>query len=1234
MAITTTMIVTALVVTVISTAVSFAISTIIASSNSGMQDNKKQKEKDPGVRAQVPPDTTSSLPVVYGNAYLGGRFVDAVITLKQDCMFYTMAVSCISPDATFGFYQDTMYYGDRKIVFSDYDSARVTNLIDGAGNVDTSIDGYLWIYMFTSDYDGNITSATGNPAMPWDIITSTGDYAVAPEQAWPTTGRRMNGLAFAVIRLRYNRDAGTTQLQPITFHCTQYFGGDQNNVRPGEVLRDYLMNDIYGCAIPEEQIDLGALNDLNIYSDEYITFNDYEGNPQTQPRYRINGVIDTNQNVLQNIDNIVTACDSWLCYETFSGQWTVKINKAESVSYAFNDNNLIGPIDLNLTDITQTPNQIEVKFPDATNRDQYNYAFIKVPEELLAPNEPVNKQSSTYELVNNSVQVLYLANRVLEQNREDLNVTINTTYDGIQVEAGDVVSVTNAAYGWNEKQFRVMQVKENSDAAGNLTASLQLYEYNPLVYDNFDITQFVPAGNTNLPSAGYFSTLIAPTVTDPQPEAVMPSFDVNCFVPATGRTTTISLFYTTSATPADTDWKMFGSQTLTSTVPFAPNSTVTFANIYLTAGTYYFAYKASNNAYSSQLSTKSTAFVWTPDPTSIRTFTTAFVPAAVQVPYDGTPDFTGVTFQLHGANGLGPVDFSMAQTDSDVSFVNNSWRIGGSDVTGFGDIVESNITVGDPTDGGTYAQFPQPTAMTTDVATVTVPVRYKDGSGDISQATPASIQVTYARQGDPGEKAIVVNLYQWSTSLPSDPSGTSTYTWATGTNASYTGGGGWSTTVPANSGVPLLQLYTAAKTITVPTTEAVTLVDWTTDYSIQSVSANGAAGVQSAKPTVYQWAITIPSGPTGTSTYTWSTDTFTPTPSGWSTTAGTSPSPGYTLWAASVTLVDSATVTTSSINWTTATISAVGYAGDDGATGTTGASARICYTKTTLSSLDSTPSTITTSGSSSFPPNNSWGTGTVWQATPPVISAGESVWQSDGIYSPTTGNTVWNVPYLSALKVGSLSAITTNTGSLNVTGTIQASTAAISGTTMTGSGMVVYNTGQFAVGNSTKNITFNGTTMTINGDFVATGNIIANAVSVQARYNYGTAAGTGSTFTGSFTLPAAGYVLFLAALTLPNDNSVFVDDAGTGWVTGASNAPIFYPLSVTTLLSVTMDGTLIYDERPNCSFGNVVSFSATKYISTSGTKSFSFGVNPAPGTFVNSGNIPRNIVVYILANYR
>jgi hypothetical protein len=195
----------------------------------------------------------------------------------------------------------------------------------------------------------------------------------------------------------------------------------------------------------------------------------------------------------------------------------------------------------------------------------------------------------------------------------------------------------------------------------------------------------------------------------------------------------------------------------------------------------------------------------------------------------------------------------------------------------------------------------------------------------------------------------------------------------------------------------------------------------------------GTPGLQYANPTVYQWAATIPTGPTGSATYTWATGAYGSAPSGWSLTPGTSPSIGFTLWGATVALIASATDATTNFNWTSASITARGYAGSDGDTGgqgPQGGSARIAYAKTTATSLSATPTTYTTSGDTSFPPANTWGGSETWQGTVPSYSSGENVYQTNGVYDPVTDETVWGVPYLSALKVGSLSAISANLGTV------------------------------------------------------------------------------------------------------------------------------------------------------------------------------------------------------------
>jgi len=888
---------------VVSYALSFVVNRVFGSEPPTQTDN--------GVRQQIPPSTTNGIPMVYGDAYLGGTFVDAVLTEDQNQMYYVLVVSSLSEDATstFTFNTDDMYYGDRKITFDSTDLTKVVMLTDEAGNDDETISGNLYINLYKSNSAGTIVPV--NSSVAPSTLMGGSDIAVA--QRWASANRQMNGLAFAIVKLTYSREAQTTSLQPITFYVSQYLKG-YDRARPGDVWYDYMTNPYYGGAIDSSYVDTTTRDTLNTYSDELITFTDSDGNPATQRRYKINGVLNAGETVLNNVDKILMASDSWMAYQAVSGKWSIIINKAETTAYEFNDNNIVGDIRVSATDITSSINQIEAKFPFKGNRDQPDYVNIKTPTGLLYPNEPVNKYSISFDLVNDSVQTHYLANRILEQAREDLIVSFNTTFYGIQVDAGNVISVTNADYGWTNKLFRVMKVNEVALADGNLGARLELNEYNAQVYDNQTINQFAPIPNSGLASPGFFSALSAPTVTG-FPTVAVPHFDVQVYIAATGRITYSNLYYTTSPTPVISDWKLLGTAESANSQPVVNNTYYTFGNQILGAGTYYFAYNVGNDISQSALSPKSAAFVWAP---------------------------------VAGTGPTGPT---------------------GSSVTG--------------------------------------------------------------------------------------PTG------ATGT----TGPTGASLTGPT-----------------------------------------GQAGLQVARPAVYQWALSTPSI-SGSSTYTWATASYT-APSGWSTTITAAPSAGFILYTATATVTDVATATSTAFSWTTASIVVSGYAGTNGATGPTGgagatgptggsgASARIMYARIASNPVPVT-GTVTVSGDnkpSGAQGSAVWGAAfnVTWYDNDPDPSSNNSLYQADGIYNGTS--TFWSTPYISALKVGALSAVSTNTGSLTVSGTLQSNTAAISGTTMTGSGGVLYASGNFAFGNSTTNIAFNGSQMTLNGNVVATTNINANAV--------------------------------------------------------------------------------------------------------------------------------------------
>jgi hypothetical protein len=162
-----------------------------------------------------------------------------------------------------------------------------------------------------------------------------------------------------------------------------------------------------------------------------------------------------------------------------------------------------------------------------------------------------------------------------------------------------------------------------------------------------------------------------------------------------------------------------------------------------------------------------------------------------------------------------------------------------------------------------------------------------------------------------------------------------------------------------------------------------------------------------------------------------------------------------------------------------------------------------------------------------------------------------------------SGATIYGTIYATAgVFAGSLSAAT---GSFS--GTLTVGTApAVSGATMTGTGGIINSGGTFALGNATTNISFNGTTLTLNGQVVAAANISGQlpatvidrgglAVSIASGDITQTVA-SGVTFNpgsiGSRTATASGgtspysYAWTFVDDSYANDASVWIEGSSSG----------------------------------------------------------------------------------------
>ena len=194
-----------------------------------------------------------------------------------------------------------------------------------------------------------------------------------------------------------------------------------------------------------------------------------------------------------------------------------------------------------------------------------------------------------------------------------------------------------------------------------------------------------------------------------------------------------------------------------------------------------------------------------------------------------------------------------------------------------------------------------------------------------------------------GTRTAILEMYQWAASAPTAfPSGSSTYTWATGQFTAPATTNGWSLTPPA----PVVgqTLWTCRTIFADSLTTTTSSVTWnaTSATPAGASGSNGAAGANGTRTAIlelYRWSATTPSTfPAGSSTYTWSTGAFTApaTLNGWSLTPGAAVA-GQTLWGCTTTYTDTGTSATSAVTWSATSAYALGAAGSDGATGAPGA---------------------------------------------------------------------------------------------------------------------------------------------------------------------------------------------------------------------------------------------------------------------------------------------------------
>lgn len=646
-------------------------------------------------RTQSNPQITNRLPMLYGSNFVKGAIVDARISDDNKRMTYVVALGekCdttfpvgLTPGAITYEWGD-VYMSDQRLNLYNrpvidstagevwaFNTAQNTTAPNGAFYNDYADKVRVYFYN-GSDFPVQQYGAGTDRPKPWEgkyyNKTLTPGVWVGPPviDGWDDTWKMTNTI-FAIIEIVYDADKGLTSLPEFTFNI------ENNITAPGTVIYDYLTNVRYGAGIDPDKIDVQSFIDLNTLAAQQVSYTDADQTTQTQNRYSLNGIVNTNDTVKNNMDRLLSACNAWLTFNYNQGKWKILTNSAVSQetidnALSYDDTNIISALNISVSSMEQMYNSVEVSFPNKIYKDRMDLVRVELPQEQRNPLEPEHNMDVSIEFCNNKVQASVLANLFLKQNREDLGLSFTTDFSGLNSEPGDIIKVSNTTYGFDNKLFRVVNVRE-IEQENSIVVKITAIEYNADVYADEAIENFDLAPNTDIPVWYRSITPPAPLFVSETKRGKLPSFKYLMAIP-TGTYDIVEFWYSNND---GATYEKYSEQRPGEGL-YAEGQLVYQDFRGFSEGVYLFKVRIGKENIFSDLSPASTTYQWQPIEEAFNPLSNAvdIFPRPVVITQDTVNQVSvvGQEIFIEIRNGLDIIPVSTA--DNDIDQAENTWRL-------------------------------------------------------------------------------------------------------------------------------------------------------------------------------------------------------------------------------------------------------------------------------------------------------------------------------------------------------------------------------------------------------------------------------------------------------------------------------------------------------------------------------------------------------------------------------
>jgi len=208
-----------------------------------------------------------------------------------------------------------------------------------------------------------------------------------------------------------------------------------------------------------------------------------------QQLFTINGLVDTNKSVWQNLEALAGASAAYITWDPYTFQYGVVINEPGSSIRSFDDDSIIGAINITETPFDEMYNSAEITFPNKFIRDRRDSIRYEEPVADRFDLEPDNRLDIQFDFVNDPIQADVIAITELKQSRVNKTVAFTTDFQHIDLACGDVIDITNSYYGWDEKLFRVVEIIQTDTVEGQILLDITAVEYDSEVYNYNNLTR-------------------------------------------------------------------------------------------------------------------------------------------------------------------------------------------------------------------------------------------------------------------------------------------------------------------------------------------------------------------------------------------------------------------------------------------------------------------------------------------------------------------------------------------------------------------------------------------------------------------------------------------------------------------------------------------------------------------------------------------------------------------------